>query len=225
VRQANRRKFHYIYKTTCVITGNYYIGMHSTDNIQDDYLGSGKRLTNSINKHGKENHIREILEFLPDRDSLRKREAMLVREDTITDLKCMNLVPGGNSGRGWSPEACRKGAATSWNKIKNDPVKYEDFVNRSLAVLENARAEGKISSFTAGSEWQKIVSAASNTPTAKAKRKAKMTENGHQQGETNSQFGKIWMYSKTEQKNIKVCRDDVDTHPKSGWLLGRKMKF
>ena len=56
-----QKKCHYIYKTTCSITNRFYIGMHSTDNIDDNYLGSGKRLWNSINYHGKENHKKEIL--------------------------------------------------------------------------------------------------------------------------------------------------------------------
>lgn len=54
-KQASRRKYHYIYKTTCTITSKFYIGMHSTDNLEDGYVGSGKRLWYSINKHGKEN--------------------------------------------------------------------------------------------------------------------------------------------------------------------------
>ena len=68
------RKYHYIYKTTCIITNRFYIGMHSTDNLQDGYIGSGKRLYYSIKKYGKENHTCEILEFLPDRLSLKNRE-------------------------------------------------------------------------------------------------------------------------------------------------------
>ena len=44
---------HYIYKTTCNITNKYYIGMHSTSNLEDGYLGSGKRLRYSIRKYGK----------------------------------------------------------------------------------------------------------------------------------------------------------------------------
>ena len=71
---------HYIYKTTCSITGKYYIGMHSTSNLEDGYLGSGKRLWYSINKHGKENHSVEILEWLPDRCSLKLREKEIINE-------------------------------------------------------------------------------------------------------------------------------------------------
>jgi hypothetical protein len=86
---------HYIYKTTCAITENYYIGMHSTSNLEDGYIGSGKRLWNSIRKYGKENHVFEILEFLPDRKSLSERESQLVNSETLRDPHCMNLIHGG----------------------------------------------------------------------------------------------------------------------------------
>jgi hypothetical protein len=69
--------------------------MHSTDNLDDGYVGSGQRLWKSINKHGRENHVCEILEFLPDRESLKAREAELVNEETIHDEMCMNLALGG----------------------------------------------------------------------------------------------------------------------------------
>lgn len=54
--RASRRKYHYIYKTKCLLTNKYYIGMHSTDNLDDGYVGSGKRLWYSINKHGLKKH-------------------------------------------------------------------------------------------------------------------------------------------------------------------------
>lgn len=59
-----QKKYHYIYKTTCLMTCKFYVGMHSTDNLEDGYLGSGKILGYSLNKYGRENHIKEILEYL-----------------------------------------------------------------------------------------------------------------------------------------------------------------
>lgn len=70
--------------------------MHSTDNLEDGYLGSGVHLTRSVKKHGKEQHVREILEFLPSRELLKKREEDLVTEDLVkNDILCMNLIKGG----------------------------------------------------------------------------------------------------------------------------------
>lgn len=87
--------FHIIYKTTCVVTGKYYVGMHSTDTLEDGYLGSGTLLQRSIKKHGKDKHVRVILEHCEDRDTLAKREERLVSPDLLSDPQCMNLNVGG----------------------------------------------------------------------------------------------------------------------------------
>ena len=49
------RKYNYVYITTNLINKNFYIGKHSTDNLNDGYLGSGKCLLAAIKKYGKEN--------------------------------------------------------------------------------------------------------------------------------------------------------------------------
>ena len=69
-----QKKYHYIYKTTNLKNGKFYVGMHSSDNLNDGYLGSGTRLRRSIRKNGKENFKIEILEFFPNRLSLSLRE-------------------------------------------------------------------------------------------------------------------------------------------------------
>lgn len=101
--------FHIVYVTKCIITKNWYIGVHSTNNLNDGYLGSGKRLKYSIKKYGIENHFREILFSLDNREDALKLESTMVRESTLKLPRCLNLSCGGMGGNfGTEP----------WNKGK-----------------------------------------------------------------------------------------------------------
>ena len=71
-------KYHIIYKTTNLINGKIYVGMHSTDNLNDGYLGSGWILKQVIKKYGKENFKREVLLVLSNRKEAIEVEALLV---------------------------------------------------------------------------------------------------------------------------------------------------
>lgn len=90
--------YHYIYKTTNLINGKFYVGMHSTFDLNDGYLGSGKALWYAFKKYGKENFKKEILEFLPDRKSLIDREKEIVTKDLINETECYNMLIGGQGG-------------------------------------------------------------------------------------------------------------------------------
>jgi hypothetical protein len=118
--------------------------MHSTSNLEDGYLGSGKRLWYSIRKHGKENHFIEILEWFSSRSALRDREKELVNSDLLKDHHCMNLKEGGEGGLS-TPEHREKFQRTGALKFKEkmkDPVYREKFCQK---VSENNRArKGKM---------------------------------------------------------------------------------
>ena len=93
-----QKTIHYLYKTTCLVTGRYYIGMHSTCNLDDGYMGSGKRLRYSIRKYGVDNHKKEIIEFFDTRELLVEAEKKVITPEMITDKNCMNLKGGGEGG-------------------------------------------------------------------------------------------------------------------------------
>lgn len=97
-RKPEKRLIHYIYKTVCTVTERYYIGMHSTDDINDNYLGSGLQLKRSIKKYGARAHSKSILEFCESRDELKHRERQLINSELIGDILCMNLMIGGEGG-------------------------------------------------------------------------------------------------------------------------------
>lgn len=94
-KRASRRKHHIVYKTTCAITGRYYIGLHSTDNLDDDYLGSGIRIIRSVAKYGRENHTRVILEEFDTRIAASDREKQLITLELRADPLCLNSGAGG----------------------------------------------------------------------------------------------------------------------------------
>jgi hypothetical protein len=43
---------HIIYKITNMVNGKYYVGRHSTTDINDGYMGSGIWIKNAIRKYG-----------------------------------------------------------------------------------------------------------------------------------------------------------------------------
>jgi group I intron endonuclease len=87
--------YHYVYKTTNNVTGKIYIGAHSSETLDDGYLGSGKALKDAIKKYGKENFSRSILEFFDTREEAFKKESDLVTEDFIKEDTNYNMCSGG----------------------------------------------------------------------------------------------------------------------------------
>ena len=95
----------FIYITTNLINGRQYIGQHKGDG-KDGYLGSGSLLKLAINKYGKENFKREILEFASTKEGLDELERYYIAlAQATTNSKFYNIHEGGNGGNtmvGWS---------------------------------------------------------------------------------------------------------------------------
>lgn len=87
---------HSVYKTINLINQKYYIGKHSSENPNDDYLGSGKALQRAIKKHGPENFKKEVL-FLYESEveAYNKEREILEELDGVKDPLCYNLCYGG----------------------------------------------------------------------------------------------------------------------------------
>jgi len=217
MRRAERRKYHYIYKTTCIINGHYYIGMHSTDNLEDGYIGSGKRLWHSINKYGKDKHKVEILEFLSTRNELKEREAQLVNEDMITDESCMNLKPGGYGG------FCNEDHAKKFHKAGGRKV-LQNFSKINTHRLKNDPE------FRA--KWMKSLMDGSHIGNWKGKKhkpeskeKIGKANSVSQLGIKNSQYGTCWIYHLDMRVCKKIKAVELEHYLNLGWTKGRKMKF
>lgn len=77
--------YHFIYKTTSE-TGKYYVGRHSTNNLEDGYFGSGKWIRSIKDRS---TLTREILEYC-ESDKIHEREEAVIAEH-IGKPNCMNF--------------------------------------------------------------------------------------------------------------------------------------
>ena len=227
-RSADRRKYHVIYKTTCKISGRYYVGMHSTDNLADGYIGSGKRLWQSIKKHGVEQHVCEVLEHLPSRDALRLREAELVNEQLLSDHLCMNIAFGGDGG--W--EHCNAkltheqryqlglagGAATKLAR-EADPEKYKHLNELAVKIMTATASKQWQSDREQMLEWQQNATKHAASEAAKSKRNKTFAAIAHQSGAKNSQYGKCWVQN--GQHSLSIKKEELEQYLTQGYVRGR----
>jgi hypothetical protein len=204
------KKYHFIYKTTNLLNGKYYIGMHSTSNLKDGYLGSGKKLRYSIRKYGKENFKLEILEFLESRDELVKRERELVNEDILKDSMCMNLKIGGTGGWGFKNKEIKTKLIKllkEYSKINWSNPEYKERM-RIIAkkVMDENHKLGKCKYDNFRGKKHKDDS----------KKKIGLANSIKQKGINNSQFGTSWITNGIENKKIR--KNDLIPN---GWQIGR----
>ncbi len=90
-----KHKYNYFYKITNLINNHFYYGVHTTDNLEDGYMGSGKRLQCAYKKYGMENFKKEILKFFDSFNEAFEYESEVVNEELVNDYNCYNLVKGG----------------------------------------------------------------------------------------------------------------------------------
>ena len=87
-------KYHFIYKTTNLIDGSFYIGHHSSNSTIDKYQGSSTVLRNDIKELGIENFKREILEFCDNSEILSEREKFWIIETNAISSKYNKHIKG-----------------------------------------------------------------------------------------------------------------------------------
>lgn len=90
--------YHYLYKITNLINGHFYYGIHSTNNLDDGYMGSGTCLHEAYEKYGIENFQKEILKFKDTREEISNLEREIVNIDLVKDQNCYNIRLGGDEG-------------------------------------------------------------------------------------------------------------------------------
>ena len=105
--------YNILYKTTCIATGKVYVGVHSTSNLNDNYIGCGiigdysafnndyKNLLsdtfgNAVRQFGVGTFVREDLLFFDNMDEALKVEKQIVDANWVKDKRTYNVKIGGH---------------------------------------------------------------------------------------------------------------------------------
>lgn len=179
---SNDFKYHFVYKTTCLVNGKKYIGKHSTNNLNDGYLGSGAVLKKAIAKYGVDAFERKILRMCDTLEECMHLEALFVDESIIESDEYYNLKGGGFGGvysqevkdkiskkargRIMSPESIEKGIATrlkngGWSKGESHPMYGKshspDVVDKFRSTLLRRYQSGEIVTWNKGISIKSII--------------------------------------------------------------------
>lgn len=213
-----KKKYHYLYKTINLINNKYYYGMHSTSNLNDGYLGSGKRLRYSINKYGKENFKLEIIKFCKDKEELAEAEKTLITEELLKDLQCMNLKPGGYGGSGSGilngfygkvRSTEHKEKMLDGHKLKFSDEQWKEIFKKDLSdKMIMHYKNGGIHAWIDRKHTEETKNKMSNTAKLRI-------------GDKCSSYGTYWITKDGVNKKIK--REELETYLAQNWIKGRKV--
>ncbi len=126
--QIAEKKYHYTYQTKNLINGKTYVGVHSTNDIKDGYLGSGDRLREAIRLHGKQSFVTHILCFFDTKEEAYEEEGYLVDKNWVVSRNNYNVTTGGSIppswlGRKMSEEAKAKISASNRGKVRSEETR------------------------------------------------------------------------------------------------------
>lgn len=214
----------YIYKITNLINNKIYIGVHKTNNVDDNYMGSGKHLKYAQKKYGIENFKKEILEYFDTYNDALDKERLIVNEEFILRKDTYNIRIGGRGGNISKDDVIRgaiAGGQSYKEKVKSlsgpDLDRYKERMSEQSAL--GVSAFNKKYEENNGVWWKNGFKDKTHTDESLSKMRGKRP---HASGEASSQFGKCWVTK--DNINRKIKKDDLDSYLSDGWIKGRILK-
>ena len=192
-------RYHYFYKIVHNDSGNYYYGIHTTDNIDDNYKGSGYRLHNAYKKHGLQSFTKYVIKFFDSRKDLLNYEKQIVTYELCNEMNCYNIIPGGQGPDSLYIHVVDKNGNNvqiTRSEFKNNPDMYIHH-SKGRIVLNN----GIMHKYVLPNELDKYLS------------------NGWVKGEIeHSTLGRISVVKENKQRY--VLPNELDKYLSNGWVKG-----
>lgn len=133
-----------IYKTTNLVNGKIYVGQHKTKIIEDGYIGSGKLIQRSIEKYGRENFSRVVLEVVMSREEAKIREEFWISLLNATDPAIgYNITKLAWGGQPITTEARAKISAALKGKPQSEETKQKLRVPKSAETRQRMAAASR----------------------------------------------------------------------------------
>lgn len=142
---------HFIYKTSSP-SGKYYIGRHSTANLDDGYLGSGKWIRSIKDKSSLS---REIIAFAQNETELRELEERFINE-AISDPNNMNF---NNRSCGWPTGDLNWARSEKARKLKSNRKRgrslIEEYGEEKASRIKEKISKSKTGKRTGKPAWNR----------------------------------------------------------------------
>lgn len=134
--------YHFVYKTTNLVNGKFYVGKHSTTNLDDGYLGSGKVIRDAIKKYGKESFKREILDLFESEEAAYEFEATVVNHKDPLSYNVSHGGVGSPFGHVQQKEHVAKITRANTGKIRSEETRKrlrDSHMGKKLPEEQKAR--------------------------------------------------------------------------------------
>lgn len=241
-------KFHYFYIITNTKTNKLYCGIHSTNNKNDGYIGSGTDLLKDYKKYGRDHFSKKIISFFDSRKQASEFERYFVTKEFITSAYTYNKRVGGDNGgilkhteetrkklsvaaQGTTPEAfinyC-KSKLRVFNPKTNERKLVDSEELKLYLNLGFVRGTGIQNKSTIGKKWvteeltgkSKMINANELNDYINGGYIMGMQDKDTLSKRSAASKGKKVLYNKELDKHIRVDPVEVDEYLENGWVLG-----
>lgn len=136
-----------VYKTTNILTSEYYIGEHKTKFPMDSYLGSGIRFSRALKEVGKRYFRKEILFIFTEPIPAFDKEVEILKI-CLSDSLCYNTVYNARNYSVYSPEALKTVVRRIGDRLRGRKHTEEHCRNSSLALLNRIFSKEACTNFS-----------------------------------------------------------------------------
>lgn len=221
VKKKMNKKHYLIYQIINTVNNKIYIGKHITENVDDDYFGSGKYLKRAQKKHGLDKFVKTILFELQNEEEMNLLEKMVVTQEFCDREDTYNINVGGDGGWNYcnrtghrvsienQPKDCHAIGIKARQTILSMPQEKQDAIHQKISK------KVKLHNLLFGPNW------CGRSHTEETKIKMSKSHQGKHDGKLNSQYGTMWICNDETHESKKISKSA--TIP-SGWRKGRFCK-